>query len=92
MNFIYKECKQIKFPVRDCTFTWGDKTIHRLIGSEIMCEVIFDEKGNFYNKDAEVLDSQIAYYIPHDELLKLSDKEILHYIFYHIDSEIYDEF
>ena len=92
MNFVYKKYKEITFPVRDCEFTKDGKTIRRYIGSEVMSGLLFDEDCNFCDSDAEYIDSQIAYYIPHDELLKLSDEEILNYIRSEIDSEIDQDF
>ena len=91
MEFKHFEYKGITFPVRDCTFTYGGKTINRLIGSEVMSGMFFTDKG-YVDEDAKCLDEKIAYYLPHDELMTLSDKEILDYIFYHIDEGIYDDF
>jgi len=92
MDFVYKKYKEITFPVRDCEFKNGDKTIRRLIGSEQMSEMFFNEDGGWIDDNAERIDSEIAYYIPHDELLRLSDQQILDYIFYHIDEGIYEDF
>lgn len=92
MEFEHFEYKGITFPVRDCTFTYSDKSIRRRIGSEVMSRVLFSEKGVWADKDAEELDGKIAYYLPHDELMSLSDKQILDYIYYHIDEGILEDF
>ena len=92
MDFVYKKYKEITFPVRDCEFKHGDKTIRRLIGSEEMSGMFFTEDGGFVDDRAEYIDSEIAYYIPHDELITLTDQQILDYIFYHIDEGIFEDF
>lgn len=92
-SFEFYEYKGITFPVRDCEFTNGESTIRRRIGSEVMSGVLFSGKDNTWlDEEAEHLDSMIQYYIPHQELLTLSDQEILDYIYYHVDSDIYDDF
>lgn len=91
MIFVYKTYKEITFPLRDCTFTCGDKQIRRLIGSEFMSDILFGEDG-WRDDEAELIDSEIQYFIPHDKLLTLSDNEILEYIYKYVDGDIYDDF
>ena len=92
MDFVYKKYKEITFPVRDCEFKYGDNTIRRLIGSEEMSAMFFKENGSWTDDDAERIDSEIAYYLPRDELITLSDQQIFDYIFYHIDEGIIEDF
>lgn len=92
MNFVYKKYKEITFPVRDCEFTHNEKTIRRYIGSEVMSGLLFNEDGSFCDSKAEYFDSEIAYYVPHDELLRLSDEEMLNYIRSELDSDIDQDF
>ena len=80
-NFKYYEYKNIIFPVRDCTFTKNSKSLNSvLVGSEIMSGMFFKEDGGFVDEDAEELDTLMYCYIPHDELITLTDNEILEYI------------
>lgn len=94
MTKIFKhfDYKGITFPARDCIFEYKGKTIFRLIGSEVMSGMFFNEDGSFIDNDAENLDSKIDYYLPHDELMSLYDDEILNYIFRYIDKDILDDF
>ena len=92
MEFEHFEYKGITFPVRDCTFTCGGKSINRLIGSEVMSGMFFNEDSSFVDDKAQEIDERIAYYVPHDELMTLSDKQMLDYIFYHIDEGILEDF
>lgn len=92
MEFEHIEYKGITFPVRDCIFTHGKKTINRLIGSEIMVDVLWKKEGVYADDKAQEIDERIAYYVPHDELMSLSDKQMLDYIFYHIDEGIMEDF
>ena len=91
MEFEFFEYKKITFPVRDCEFTNGKSTIRRRIGSEVMSAMFFTDKG-YADEEAEHLDGMIQYFIPHDKLITLSDKEILDYIYYYVDGDIYDDF
>lgn len=91
MNFVYKEYKGITFPLRDCTFTHNGNEIRRLIGSDIVSDILFNEH-KWRDDEAEFLDSEIQYFISHDLLFTLSDDEILKYIYEYVDGEIYDDF
>lgn len=93
MNFEYIEYKGITFPVRDCEFTDGKSTIRRRIGSEVMSDFLFSgEGGTYLDEEAEQIDSIIAYFVPHDLIINGSDQEILDYIYYHVEADIYDDF
>lgn len=92
-NFKHYEYKKITFPVRDCTFTRNGHDLSGvLVGSEIMSGLFFKEDGGYVDEEAEQIDNLMYCYIPHDELLNLSDNEILEYIHKYIDEYIYDSF
>lgn len=93
MNFEYIKYKEITFPVRNCDFSNGESTIHRKIGSEVMSNFLFSgNNGTHLDNNAKQLDSMIAYYVPHNLIVNGSDQEILDYIYYHVESAIYDDF
>ena len=91
MKFEYVKYKEITFPIRVCDFTYGGKTITRKIGSEVMQGVLLNENA-YCDDEAKCIDEQIAYFVPHDELLKRSDNEMLNYIFYNLDEGILEDF
>ena len=93
MNFEYIKYKEITFPIRNCEFSNGKSTIRRKIGSEVMSDFLFSGNGGTYlDEEAEQIDSTIAYFVPHDLIINGSDQEILDYIYYHIESDIYNDF
>ena len=91
MKVEYVKYKGIIFPVRVCNFVYGKKTITRKIGSEVMSGVLLNE-DTYCDDEAKYIDEQIAYFVPHDELLKRSDKEMLNYIYYNLDECILEDF
>jgi hypothetical protein len=92
MEFEHIEYKGITFPARDCTFTYDGKSIRRLIGSEAMVDILFSDRGVYADEKAKSIDDKIAYYLPHDELMTLSDAQILEYIYNYLDEGILEDF
>lgn len=90
MEFEYRKYKETIFPIREIEITNRDKTTYFYVGSETMQSLLIDEDGTPVDEYAQSLDEEICYYIPHEELVTLTDKQILDYIYYHIDSEVFD--
>ena len=87
-----------QYPVRECTFTTKgesftgrNKTISLRIASEELNKVLINENG-YTSKNAEDIDSSIAYFVPEKELRTLDENQMLDYIYENIDAEIYQDF
>jgi len=93
-NFFFETMyyKGIAFPVRACYFHRNKRYLEKMIGSELMDDILLDENRKPRDKDTEIIDDQISYYVEHDVLLNYSDEEILEYIHQYIDPDIYQEF
>ena len=54
-------------------------------------EFNFEKIANLQTTNQQ-FDSMITYFVPHGLIINGSDQEILDYIYYHIESAIYDDF